>query len=77
MSHSVATTPGMASETRAATASSTPSAISAQKAPRSPVVLTQIGDSAAYRPAMRAPKSCRRVHGRIEVHLLVTCCGVR
>jgi hypothetical protein len=54
-SHSVATTPGMASELRAATAISTPSAISAQNAPRSPVVLTQIGDSAAYRPAISTP----------------------
>jgi hypothetical protein len=39
--------PGMASATSDARAISTPSTISAHKAPRSPVVLTQIGDSAA------------------------------
>src|SRR6266511_3469410 len=57
----------MASETSDARATSTPSTISAQKAPRSPVVLTQIGESAAYTPATSAAKSCTRVQGLIEI----------
>ena len=77
VSHSVATTPGMASEKSAVTASRAPSAISAQKASRSPVVLTQIGDSAAYRPASSVPQSWRRVHGRIQGHLLWSLLGGR
>jgi hypothetical protein len=75
VSHSVATMPGNASEQSAVTASRAPSTISAQRASRSPVVLTQIGDSAATRPATSVPQSWRRVHGRIQGHLLLMSVG--
>jgi len=75
VSASVATTPGIASELSAVAASSAPSTISAQKAPRSPVVPTQIGESTAYRPAISVAQSCSRVHGRIGVRLLPVVVG--
>src|SRR4029453_13119081 len=75
VSHSVATTPGRASEHSAVSASRAPSTIRAQRASRSPVVLTQIGDSAAYRPASSVPQSWRRVQGRIQGHLLLVSGG--
>src|SRR4029450_3101785 len=75
VSHSVATTPGRASEQSAVTASRAPSTISAQRASRSPVLLPTIADSAPYGPASSVPQSWRRVHGRIQGHLLLVSVG--